>query len=230
MKRLFYILLIPLVFCAGLVVGRNQVLQRGNETNYQKGALEKEINSGLELATQGPSQSISKEIRTDPEEFDKGKNAFLEESMASAKQFKEDHEIFYEMSDDDDEAAAYAHVSPVDAYQLDDLRDSMEEAGLPEEKIEQALEALASGGVNDSASGWFPSSQEELDEEEIRHLLETGLSLEDIKDMTEALLLPPPPSLPIDENMEEYDEVIEEYDEVIEEYDEVIEENQIDNT
>ncbi len=223
MKRLFYILLIPLVFCAGLVVGRNQVLQRGNETNYQKGALEKEINSGLELATQGPSQSISKEIRTDPEEFDKGKNAFLEESMASAKQFKEDHEIFYEMSDDDDEAAAYAHVSPVDAYQLDDLRDSMEEAGLPEEKIEQALEALASGGVNDSASGWFPSSQEELDEEEIRHLLETGLSLEDIKDMTEALLLPPPPSLPIDENMEEYDEVIEEYDEVIEE-------NQIDNT
>lgn len=221
MKRLFYILLIPLVFCAGLVVGRNQVLQRGNETNYQKGALEKEINSGLELATQGPPQSISKEIRTDPEEFDKGKNAFLEESMASAKQFKEDHEIFYEMTDDD-EAAAYAHVSPVDAYQLDDLRDSMEEAGLPEEKIEQALEALASGGVNDSASGWFPSSQEELDEEEIRHLLETGLSLEDIKDMTE-VLLPPPPPLPIDENMEEYDEVIEEYDEVVEE-------NQIDNT
>lgn len=203
MKRWFYISLIAVVFCAGILVGKNQVPQTGSQSKLHKGTLAKKAISGLEVGTQGPPQPISK---AHPKESDKGTNASPEESVVSEKQPEEVHGLLGEMIGEKDmpEEENSADASPVEAYQLEELRYSMEEAGIPEEEIEQALKDLASGGVDHSA-GWYPPSQEELDAEEIKNLMDAGMPREDIERMIQERqampVFPPdfPPELPPDE-------------------------------
>lgn len=202
MKRWLYISLMALTFCAGIVVGKIQTPQTGSERKLHENTLAKKTAPGLEVSAQGPAQLLSKAY---PDKSSKRENASsekrAEEDMVSAKQSEEVPEVLHEIIDEQDMAAEEddgAVAPPIEAYQLEELRFSMEDAGVPEEEIKEALEDLASGGVDDSASGWYyvALSEEEIEAEEIESLMDAGVPLEDIEQM----MPPSPPEPPPDEN------------------------------